>query len=401
MHKILPPAFYKACLAESVSGDSLNCRVVLKTAKVSGVAKWMITVLLYSFMSIFNCAWAELRIAVVGPMTGQAIFRGEQVQRGAQMAVSDINNSGGVLGQKVRLTISDDACDPDQATVVAKHLVASNVSFVAGHVCSDCSIAASDTYEKAGVLMISPASTNPQLTDSGKTMIFRICGRDDDQGKKAAAFMLERWKDKNIAIIHDGTMYGKGLADVTRDSLLQGGVSPVLYREIDPGQVLYDEAVAELKKTGADVLYFGGYPAEAALIVREIENQGFRVQLIGGDSLTTKEFWLIGGPGGEGTFMTFSPDPRKQEEAADTVLAFRAEGFEPLGYTLHTYAAVQVWAQAAELAGTTDAIKVAQVLLENKFETVLGQVSFDHKGDNTGSDFKWYIWKEGDYSEID
>lgn len=359
---------------------------------------------LFSFTLVLLClstAQAEVLIAVAGPLTGLNTFRGEQIQRGAQQAVADINANGGVLGQKIRLIVGDDSCDPKQAVALAHKLVSDKVVFIAGHVCSHSSIPAAAVYHENDVLMISPASTNPALTDAGLNNVFRVCGRDDQQGEVAANFLAQNWSDKNIAIIHDQTLYGKGLADQVRDRLHQRGINEVLYLAFEPGLSDYSELVFELGVSCTNVVYFGGYTAEAGLILREAKNQGLALKMVGGDTLTTEEFWLISGSAGEGTMMTFTPDPRSNPESKDIVAYYRGQGFEPGGYTLHTYAAVQSWAQAAEQAGSIELDAITKALRNNKFSTVLGSIGFDHKGDVEGPGFIWYIWRNGEYVPVD
>ncbi len=357
-----------------------------------------------SFSIVFcrnEYAAAEIRIAVVGPLTGQAIFRGEQVQQGAQQAVMDLNAKGGVLGQQVPLIVADDACDAEQAVAVANKLVLDQVVFVAGHVCSHASIPASKIYEQADILMISPASTNPRLTDEGGANVFRVTGRDDQQGTIAGDLLAQRWSDKNIAIIHDQSVYGLGLAEHTKARLNALGVQEVLFEAYTPGGSDYANLVARLRAAEIAVLYIGGYPAEAGMILREVEHQEYDLQLVGGDSLTTEEFWLVAGGAGEGTIMTFGPDPRLNAQATDVVRGFRAADFEPAGYTLHTYAAVQAWAQAAEAAGSLALDSIVSALRIGVFETVLGPIGFDDKGDVTAPGFVWYVWRGGDYLRVE
>jgi branched-chain amino acid transport system substrate-binding protein len=344
-----------------------------------------------------TCARAEILIATAGPLTGQNIFRGEQIQWGAEMAVADINARGGVLGQRVELLIADDACDPEQAVAVAQKLVDDGVAFVAGHVCSHSSIPASKVYESAGVLMISPASTNPKLTDEGGENVFRVCGRDDQQGVVAGDYLADAWGDRRIAILHDGSTYGKGLADETRRQLNKRGVKEAMYEAYVSGERDYSMLVSRMQVEGIDVVYVGGYSAEAGLLVRQAQTQGYDVQLVSGDALTNEEFWMIAGPAGEGTLVTFGPDPRATSEAAAVVQRLRDGGFEPAGYTLHTYAAVQVWADAVAETGSLDIDALIETLREKEFETVLGLIGFDEKGDITAPGFVWYVWKNGEY----
>ncbi len=342
-------------------------------------------------------AWAEILISTAGPMTGQYASFGEQMRRGAEMAVLDINARGGVLGQKLKLTIGDDACDPKQAVAVANKFVSEGVAFVAGHFCSGSSIPASKVYEEEDVLQISPASTNPKLTEEGGPNVFRVCGRDDQQGIVAGNFLADKFPGKNIAILHDKTAYGKGLADETKKQLNSRGVKEVMYEAYTAGEKDYSALVSKMEGSGVEVFYLGGYHTEAGLMVRQARDQGYRVQLVSGDALVTDEFWKITGPAGEGTLMTFSPDPRKNPVAAPLVKKFRNQGYEPEGYTLYTYGAIQAWAQAVEKAGSTDTGKVVDSLRANKFETVLGSIGFDGKGDVTAPGYVFYKWSGGTY----
>src|SRR5262245_16469303 len=174
-------------------------------------------------------ARAEIVIGVAGPMTGKEAWSGEQIQRGAEMAVADINAAGGLLGDQLRLVTADDFCDPQQAVVAARKLVDDGAVAVMGHYCSGASIPASKIYAEARVLQISPASTNPLLTEQGLANVFRVVARDDAQGVVAGNYLAERWGDKKIAILHDGTIYGKGLADETRKQLNKRGVKEIMY----------------------------------------------------------------------------------------------------------------------------------------------------------------------------
>jgi branched-chain amino acid transport system substrate-binding protein len=342
-------------------------------------------------------AHADITIATAGPMTGQYASFGEQMRRGAEMAVRDINAAGGVLGQKLRLEIGDDACDPKQAVAVANEMASKGVKLMAGHFCSGSSIPASNVYSDEDVLQISPASTNPKLTERGLDNVFRVCGRDDQQGLVAGNFLADKFGSRKIAIIHDKTAYGKGLADETRKTLNGRGVTETLYEAYTAGEKDYTALVSKLKRNGIDILYVGGYHTEAGLIARQMREQGMSTRLVSGDALVTDEYWSITGPAGEGTLMTFSPDPRKNPIAAGLVKRFRATGYEPEGYTLYTYGAIQAWVRAAEKAGTTNTAKVIKVLRSSKFETVLGRIGFDAKGDVTAPGYVFYEWNRGKY----
>ena len=342
-------------------------------------------------------AHAQIKIATAGPMTGQYASFGEQMRRGAEMAVKHINAKGGVLGKQISLEIGDDACDPKQAVAVANSMAAKGVVFMAGHFCSGSSIPASDVYAEEGILQISPASTSPKLTERNLSNVFRVCGRDDQQGLVAGTFLKNNFGDKNIAVIHDKTAYGKGLADETLKTLNSLGMKEKLYEAYTAGEKDYSALVSKLKQNAVDVLYVGGYHTEAGLIVRQMRQQGMKTVLVSGDALVTDEYWSITGPAGEGTLMTFSPDPAKDPANAELVAAFKATGYNPEGYTLYTYGAIQAWAQAVEKAGATDTPKVIKTLKSAKFNTVLGAIGFDSKGDVSAPGYVFYEWKNGKY----
>ncbi|NCF10887.1 MAG: ABC transporter substrate-binding protein [Gammaproteobacteria bacterium] len=349
---------------------------------------------------IAGTAHAEITIAVAGPMTGQYASFGEQMQRGAEMAVADINAAGGVLGQQLKLNIGDDACDPKQAVAVANKFASDGVTFVAGHFCSGSSIPASAVYEEEGIVQISPASTNPKLTEEGGDNVFRTCGRDDQQGLVAGNFLADNYGSKKIAVLHDKTAYGKGLADETKAQLNKRGVKEVMYEAYTAGEKDYSALVSKMKGAGVDVMYLGGYHTEGGLMIRQAREQGYNVLMVSGDALVTDEFWKITGPAGEGTLMTFSPDPRKNPVAAPVVAKFKAQNYEPEGYTLYTYGAIQAWAQAVAKAGSADTDAVIKALRGNKFSTVLGEIGFDGKGDVTAPGYVFYKWSNGTYDYL-
>ncbi|WP_207457789.1 branched-chain amino acid ABC transporter substrate-binding protein [Azospirillum sp. SYSU D00513] len=345
-------------------------------------------------------AYADIVIGVAGPMSGSEASFGEQFRKGAEQAVADINAAGGILGEKLKLEVGDDACDPKQAVAVANDLARKGAKFVAGHYCSSSSIPASAVYNEEGVLQISPGSTNPKLTEQGFDTVFRVCGRDDQQGIVAGKYLSENHKSKAIAILNDQTAYGKGLADETQKALNAAGVKEKLYEVYTKGEKDYSALVSKLKQAGIEVVYIGGYHTEAGLIARQMKDQGMSALLVSGDALVSNEFWSITGAAGEGTMMTFGPDPRSKPEAKTIVEKFRKTGYEPEGYTLYTYAAVQIWAEAAKKAGSTDPEKVAAAMRQGQYSSVMGNIGFDKKGDVTSPAYVWYKWSNGQYAEV-
>ena len=341
-------------------------------------------------------------VAVVGPVTGQYASFGAQMKNGGEMAVADINAAGGVLGKTLDLSIGDDACDPKQAVAVANQMTGAGVKLVTGHYCSGSSIPASKVYAESDMVQISPASTNPTFTDDrAGPNIYRVCGRDDQQGSIAGKYLASHFGDKNIAFVQDKTAYGKGIADETKKAMNAAGKQEVLYEAYTAGEKDYSALVSKLKQANVDVLFLGGYHTEAGLIIRQMRDQGMSTILMGGDALITQEFWSITGPAGEGTLMTFSPDPRKNPAAAEVVKRFQTKGIEPEGYVLYTYAAVQAWKQAAEKAKSTESAEVVKALNDTEFDTVIGKFKFNDKGDPNLPPYAVYRWSNGTYEQID
>jgi len=343
----------------------------------------------------------DITIAVAGPITGPVAPIGDQIKRGAEAAAQAINDAGGVNGRKIKIVVEDDACDPKQAVAVANLIVGQQIKFVDGHACSGSSIPASDVYAENNVLMMSPASSNPVLTEKGHPTIMRLYVRDDAQGAFIARYIAEKYKDKRIAVLHDKSAYGKGIATVVKEKLNAAGVTEAMFEGINPGEKDYSAIVTKLKNAGIDVIYFGGYHPEAGLILRQAADQGYKPTLIAPDSLATSEFWQIAGPAGEGALFTFPSDPRRSPAAAKALEQFKAQGFNPEGFTLISYAVVQAIADGIKMAGSDDPKAVARALESGRpFETVLGDVSLDSKGDLKNPTFDINVWKEGKYAPI-
>jgi branched-chain amino acid transport system substrate-binding protein len=351
-------------------------------------------------MALVGPARADILIGGAAPLKGQYAAFGEQLRRGAQKAVDDINAAGGVNGEKLAFTIEDDGCDPRQAVTAAQKLVAQGAKLINGHYCSGSSLAAARIYADAGVVMISPASTNPRFTDEGLWNANRVCPRDDAQGAFAGRAVAKAFSGRNVAIIHDGSTLGATLARQFKAALNAGGVTEKINETYAPGRNDYDELVQKILSADIDALYVGGYPGEAGTMIRQLKELASPALLIGADTLLTDQFWQVAGTTGEGTFATFPADPLKSEAARPVSAAFAAEAFVPEGYALHAYAAVQAFAEAARATKGTDGRAISQWLRGgNPIATVLGTIRLDAKGDVIDPPFAWYKWSQGRFTE--
>lgn len=346
-------------------------------------------------VAMAGTASAQVKFGMAGPITGPSAATGAQMKNGVDQAAADINKAGGIMGQKIVVSYGDDVSDPKQGVSIANKFAADGVKFVIGNYNSGVTIPSSEVYQENGILQITPASTNPTVTERNMWNIFRVCGRDDQQGKVAGEYIVKHFKGKKIAVVHDKTTYGKGLADETRKALAKGGMKEVLYEGINTGDKDFSALVSKIKQSAADLVYWGGLYTEGGFIVRQMRDQGVKAPLMGGDGITSDEFASVGGPGVEGTLMTYGPDPRNKPEAKAVVAEFRAKKFEPEAYTLYSYAGVQIIKQAAEAAKSLDPKKVAEKMHSGMhFKTVLGDISYDKKGDITKLDYVMYIWKK-------
>ncbi len=360
-----------------------------------------------------TCAQAEVKLAVGAPITGGSAAFGAQLKNGVEQAVEDINAAGGILGQKIALSVGDDRADPKEGVSVANKFAADGVKFVIGHFNSGVTIPASDVYLENGMMVITPAATNPKVTDRpGTWNVFRVCGRDDQQGIVAGALIATKFKGKRVAIVHDKTTYGQGLAEETRKAINGKGLKEVMFEGVNKDDKDFTALVSKIKSANPDLVYWGGLHDTGGLIVRQMRDQGVKAPLMGGDGLADDEFAAIAGPGADGTLMTYSPDPRNNPKNREIVELFRKKrGFEPQAYTLYSYAAVQIIKQAAEQAKSVDPKKVADVMHSGKvFDTVAGGISFDKKGDVSSDGYVIagkkkeryviYTWKKGPDGKI-
>lgn len=361
--------------------------------------------LVIGWLASFSVTAAEtVKIGIAGPFTGAYAAFGEQQWRGAEQAAKDINAAGGIKGRMVELVKADDACEPRQAVAIANRLTAvDKVTAVIGHFCSSSTLPASEIYADADILMITHGSTNPKVTERKLNNVLRMCGRDDQQGSVAAEFILNTLGGKRIAVLHDKDTYGQGLADAMRTRLQQLGSKTVLYEGLTRGEKDFNALVTKLRGVNADVVYFGGLHSEAGPLVRQMREQGLKAHFVSGDGIVSKD--LAAAAGGpqylEGVMMTFGADSRKIPAGQKLVTTFRQAGYEPEGYTLYAYAAMQAISAALQANTTPSGAKLGAWLQTHPVDTVMGRKSWDAKGDLSVSDYVLYRWDaQGNYSEV-
>jgi branched-chain amino acid transport system substrate-binding protein len=346
-----------------------------------------------------------IRIAVVGPMSGNLGEYGKLMREAAELAVADINAAGGVLGKPLELIQQDDRCDVQQAKAIAEQVAARQPVAVIGHFCSGVSRPASQVYYRRHILMISPASSNPRLTEEaaseGMNNVFRISGRDDQEGDVAAELLLNDFSGKRIAIVSDGSKYGAMIAGIVLDGLKSRDAVPILHTTVEEDRNDYSDLVDRLIEDKIDVLFFGGYHKEAAVIVRQMRERGSSAAFLAPDSLMTEEFATLAGPAAEGVRFVALTDHRKLAAAREVFPRLGVTKFDLAEYGLTTYASVQVFAAAVERAKSIDVDDVAAALRAETFDTVVGTIAFDDKGDFENLFWQWYRFANGAIVPLD
>jgi branched-chain amino acid transport system substrate-binding protein len=340
-----------------------------------------------------------IRIAVAGPMTGDQSKQGNDLKNGVELAVGEWNEKGGLLGKKIELIIGDDQHDPKQAVAVANKFVNSGVVGVIGHWNSSASIQASEVYNRSNVSMITPASTNPQVTDRGYTNVFRVCGRDDQQGSVSAEFVATHLKAKRVAILHDKTTYGQGLANEFRKAL--GNRAEVVhYDGIIQGDKDFRGVLTTVASRKPDVFFFGGIYPEGGLLVKQAKEVGLSAPMVSGDGVIDQVFVQIAGSAADGTYLTFSPDTTKLPSAQEVLKKYRARYGEPGPYSFYAYDAAQVLLLGIQKAGTTDGFAISQAIHTSSYDGITGRIQFDLKGDLTVTQYVVWITKGGKFEEF-
>ncbi|WP_029652331.1 branched-chain amino acid ABC transporter substrate-binding protein [Marinobacter daepoensis] len=337
-------------------------------------------------------AAAEIKIGIAGPMTGPVAQYGDMQFSGAHMAIERINAAGGVNGEEVVAVEVDDVCDPKQAVTVANRLVNEGVRYVVGHLCSSSTQPASDIYEDEGILMITPASTSPEITNRGYELVFRTIGLDSMQGPVAGSYIASQ-KPERVAIVHDKQQYGEGIATAVRDTLKDSGIEIAMFEGITAGDKDFSSLVTKIKQADVDYVYFGGYHPELGLILRQARQSDVDAKFMGPEGVGNKDINTIAGEAAEGLLVTLPPSFDQKEENKELIAAFDAKGEDPSGpFVLTSYAAVQLIAEGIAQADSKDPYDVAQTLRSGSFQTPIGTVQYDQAGDMTSFEFVVYEW---------
>lgn len=353
-------------------------------------------------MTAFGCTHQDnnvIRIGAAGPMTGDQSKMGVDLRNAVELAVAEWNEKGGVLGKKIVLLAGDDQADPKQAVSIANKFINQKAVAVVGHWNSSCSLPASKYYNDANIVMISPATTNPQLTLQGFKRVFRVCGTDDQQGRVAADFVLSRLHPKRVAIIHDKTAYGQGLADYFKKAL-GDKVQVVYYGGIIQRDPDYKAVLTTIKENNPDVYFFGGIYPEAGRLVRQAKEVDLNIPMITGDGVFDPTFISIAGKSAEGTYVTFGKEPAGLSTAKTFIEKYRAKYGDPGPYSIYAYDAANIILSSIAETKSTDGGKIAEYISKTTFHGAFGDIAFDKNGDVTKAPYVIWQVKDGKFVEV-
>ncbi|MDA8424007.1 MAG: branched-chain amino acid ABC transporter substrate-binding protein [Nitrospiraceae bacterium] len=361
-----------------------------------------IPIIVMFIMTAFACTHQDdnvIRIGAAGPMTGDQSKMGVDLRNAVELAVAEWNEKGGVLGKKIVLLAGDDQADPKQAVSIANKFINQKAVAVVGHWNSSCSLPASKYYDDANIVMISPATTNPHLTLQGFKRVFRVCGTDDQQGRVAADFVLSRLHPKRVAIIHDKTAYGQGLADYFKKAL-GDKVQVVYYGGIIQRDPDYKAVLSTIKENNPDVYFFGGIYPEAGRLVRQAKEVDLNIPMITGDGVFDPTFISIAGKSAEGTYVTFGKEPAGLSTAKTFIEKYRAKYGDPGPYSIYAYDAANIILSSIAETKSTDGGKIAEYISKTTFHGAFGDIAFDKNGDVTKAPYVIWQVKDGKFVEV-
>ena len=344
-----------------------------------------------------------VKLGHVGPLTGGIAHLGKDNENGARLAVEEANAKGLKLGGKtvkLELVTEDDQADPTVGTTVAQKLVDAKVAGVVGHLNSGVTIPASAIYNQAGIPMISGSATNPQLTEQGFKNVFRVVGRDDQQGPAIASYLASEVKPKTVAVIDDATAYGEGLANEVEKTLKAAGVK-VLPREKGTDKTADFKAIlTKIKGKKPDAVFYGGMDATGGPLMKQGRELGIKAVFAFGDGACTDKMKELAGDASEGLLCSQAGLPI-QAANKKFLDAYKAKfHIDPILYAPFTYDATNLLIEAMKKADSPDPVKYLPELAKISYEGASGKIEFDDKGDRKDAEMTIFTMKGGKIEPI-
>ena len=344
--------------------------------------------LVFTLMIPLSAKAQTIKIGLITPLTGDVKTFGESIKNGFELAISEANAKGGVLGKKIVTIIADDKNDPTEASNAAIKLISQDrVKLMVGSATSKCTIPIADICQSNKVVFISPSATNPKVTVADgkrKTFVFRACFIDPFQGSVMARFAAKTLKKKTAAVLYDvGNDYTKGLAEFFRDAFKKDGGEIKVFESYSKDDVDFSALLTKVAAAKPDVLFLPDYYNKVGLIAKQAREKGIKSVFLGGDGWDSSDLVKIAGKAVDGGFFSnhYSPeDPRP--EVRNFIKKYRSKyGTTPDALATLGYDATRILLSGIERAKSDDPIAVSQALAQTKnLQVVSGKISYDKEG---------------------
>ncbi|MBF6992072.1 MULTISPECIES: branched-chain amino acid ABC transporter substrate-binding protein [Cupriavidus] len=347
-----------------------------------------------------------VKIGHAAPLTGGIAHLGKDNENGARLAVEEVNKAGlEVGGKKIKLELvgEDDAADPKTGTSVAQKLVDAKVVAVVGHLNSGTSIPASKIYSDAGIVQISPSSTNPDYTKQGFKTTYRVVATDAQQGPALANYASKTLHAKSVAIVDDATAYGKGLADEFEKTAKAAGVNVVAREATNDKATDFKAILTKIKGKKPDVIMYGGMDATGGPFAKQAKELGIGAKIVGGDGVCTDKVAELAGDAVTNIICSEAGLAlSKMEQGADFSKRYQARFNAPVQiYAPFTYDAVMVIVDAMKRANSTEPAAILAEMPKTNYKGVIGNIAFDEKGDMKEGTITLYEYKDKKKSVLD
>jgi branched-chain amino acid transport system substrate-binding protein len=359
-------------------------------------------VLLITCLALVSCDQSTkqsstVKIGFCAVLTGPDGPSGSKMLEGVRVAVDEWNARGGLLGKPIELIVRDDEGKPDHAVAAAHELVSQNAIAVIGHYNSGCTIPASNIYADAGVLEITPASTNPKVTEQGIQTVFRDCGRDDQQGSVGAEFAYNKLGIKKIAIIHNKTPYGEGLATEFRKKFEELGGQVTSFSGVPQEELDFRANIENIKNEKAEGLFWGGMYAQGGPLYNQLRQAGLTIPMLSGEGCCEPPFIQIAGPQAKNVYFSYGQDYHNNPLAKAFLEIYHKRFGQEGPYSVYGYEAANMLFESIQQTKSTDAKKLATYLRSKPFNTALGTLEFDDKGDLKKAQFVEWTIQDGKF----
>lgn len=344
----------------------------------------------------------KIKIGVIVPLTGDIAAMGQGMKNGAVLAVEQANERADVKAKHItfELVPVDDRADPKEAVNGANQLISiPKLAGVVGHLNSGCSIPASSVYARRNLIMISPASTNPKLTQQGLPNVFRVCTTDNVQGSFGADYLYKKRGFTRVAVIHDKTPYGQGLAEEFDKQFKANGGQIISFDGIALGDKDFKGVLTKIKGSSPQAIFFGGMYSEGGLITKQAKELGMAIPLMGGDGINSSEYVKIAGKAADGDISTNPGAPPEKLASAKKFLEDyhkRFPGLDSQPYDAYTFDAANIIIDAAMHVGADPKAIIGYVKTID-FKGVVGDTKFDEKGDTLNKTVTAYIITNGKF----